>query len=124
VPSVTRRSGQQEAFGMVCVEAQAVAKPVVGFSSGGISEAILHGETGFLSEEEDWRGMAGQLFTLLQDANLRQRFGRAGRELVLREFDLERRTRVLEGIYSRVADQGTSPKGGELWADTVINSYS
>jgi colanic acid/amylovoran biosynthesis glycosyltransferase len=124
VPSITMRSGEEEAFGMVCAEAQAVAKPVVAFSSGGISEAISHGETGFLSEEEDWRTMAGHLFTLLQDARLRERFGRAGRELVLREFDLEHRTRVLEGIYARVAGSGSVPKAGDLFADSAINSYS
>jgi len=124
VPSITRRSGEEEAFGMVCAEAQAVAKPVVAFSSGGIPEVVSHGETGFLSDEEDWRTMAVHLSTLLQDANLRERFGRAGRELVLREFDLERRTRVLEGIYARVAGSGTVPKAGELWADFAINSYS
>jgi glycosyltransferase involved in cell wall biosynthesis len=124
VPSITRRSGEQEAFGMVCVEAQAVAKPVVAFSSGGISEAVSHGETGFLCREGDWRTMAMHLLTLLQDANLRERFGRAGRELALREFDLERRTSVLEGIYARVAASGSVAKGGELWADSAINSYS
>ena len=48
-------SGQEEAFGIVFAEAQAMEKPVVSFASGGIGEAVEHGETGFLAAERDWR---------------------------------------------------------------------
>jgi colanic acid/amylovoran biosynthesis glycosyltransferase len=113
VPSVTRRSGEQEGFGMACAEAQAVAKPVVAFSSGGIPEVVRHGTTGFLAEEGDWRAFAKYILMLLRSPELRARFGRSGREWVIRQFDLEQCTKRLEVIYcaeieSRLADKRES----------------
>jgi glycosyltransferase involved in cell wall biosynthesis len=102
VPSIRRRSGEEEAFGMICAEAQAVAKPVVAFQSGGIPEVVCHSNTGYLVPEGDWRGMARYLVQLLQNDELRRRLGQAGRELVLRQFDLEHCTRQLERVYATV----------------------
>jgi colanic acid/amylovoran biosynthesis glycosyltransferase len=122
VPSITRRSGEQEGFGMVCAEAQAVAKPVVAFDSGGISEVVSHARTGFLAAEGDWQTLGEYLFLLLQDSKLREQFGLAGRKLVLRQFDLENRTRALERIYAMVSRTGC--KEGKLWPDSAIISCS
>lgn len=102
-PSVKMPSGEEEAFGMVYAEAMAMEKSVVAFDSGGVSEVVSHGYTGFLAPERDWRGLAQYLFVLLQDARLRRRFGLAGRERVMRRFNLEQRTKVLEAIYARVS---------------------
>jgi len=126
MPSVTTRSGEAEGFGMVCAEAQAVGKPVVAFSCGGIPEIISHGVTGFLAPERDWRALARNLATLLQNAELRERFGRSGRDAVLRQFDLEQCTRQLEGVYGMVVNasqprEGT-PDGTFLWSDAAVNS--
>ena len=102
VPSIRRRSGEEEGFGMVCAEAEAAAKPVVAFYSGGIPEVVRHASTGYVVPERDWRGMAGYILELLQNPELRQQFGRTGRELVLRQFDLEQCTRQLERVYATV----------------------
>src|SRR5271166_312631 len=44
VPSVTAQNGDSEGFGMVFAEAQACGTPVASFMSGGIPEAVAHGE--------------------------------------------------------------------------------
>jgi colanic acid/amylovoran biosynthesis glycosyltransferase len=103
-PSITARSGEAEAFGMVFAEAQAMEKPVVSFATGGISEAVLHGETGFLAPDRDWRTLAQYLSLLLKNADLRRRFGVLGRQRVLRFFDLNTQTSVLEKIYEDVLE--------------------
>jgi colanic acid/amylovoran biosynthesis glycosyltransferase len=102
-PSVKMPSGEEEAFGMVYGEAMAMELPVVAFDSGGVSEVVSHGQTGFLAPERDWRALAEYLSLLLRDAGLRKKFGVAGRERVTRQFDLERRTEILEKIYARVS---------------------
>lgn len=103
VPSVTMPSGEAEGFGMVCAEAQAVGKPVVAFNSGALPEIIRHEQTGFLAVERDWQSLAQYLATLLKNADLRERFGRAAREVIVREFNLEHCTRRLEEIYGMVS---------------------
>jgi len=110
VPSVTTLSGEAEGFGMVCVEGQAVGKPVVAFKCGAIPEIIRHETTGFMAAERDWQSLAQYLATLLKNAELRERFGRAGREVVVREFNLEHCTRRLEGIYGMVSGTKTAFK--------------
>lgn len=40
-----------EDFGMVSVEAQALGCPVIGYNSGGIKETVVHGKTGFLFDK-------------------------------------------------------------------------
>ncbi len=122
VPSITRLSGEEEGFGMVCAEAHAVGKPVVAFNSGGISEVVSHAETGFLAAEGDWQAMAEYLFMLLRDAQLRRRFGIAGRERVLRQFDLELQTGALEGIYARVSGANIRSEEGEICCDPAVIS--
>ena len=102
-PSIKTESGGEEAFGMVYAEAQAMQKPVVAFATGGVVEAVEHGQTGFLAPEQDWQKLAEYLAVLMRDDELRQRFGVAGRQRVLRLFDLEKQTRVLERMYSEVA---------------------
>jgi len=126
MPSVTTRSGEAEGFGMVCAEAQAVGKPVVAFRSGGIPEIISHGVTGLLAPERDWQALARNLVTLLQNAELRERFGRSGREAILRQFDLEQCTRQLERVYEMVANtdppRERTPDGMFLCSDTAVNT--
>ena len=87
-PSVRTQSGEEEAFGMVFAEAQSLQKPVVSFNSGGIREAVSHGESGFLAQERDWQSLAKYLAMLLQSSDLRRRFGTAGRQRVERLFNL------------------------------------
>lgn len=115
MPAVTTRSGEEEGFGMVCAEAQAVGKPVIAFSSGGVPEIISDGITGFLAPERDWQALARNLATLLQKPELRERFGRAAREAMLRKFDLEHCTRRLERIYGMVSGTQTAFKEENRW---------
>jgi colanic acid/amylovoran biosynthesis glycosyltransferase len=102
VPSVTAPSGAKEGFGIVFAEAQSLAKPVVSFASGGIPEAVKHGETGLLAPEGDWRQLARYLSLLIGDQQLRGKFGTAGRRMVQQLFDIRRQSRKLEGIYKTI----------------------
>ncbi len=99
VPSITARSGDSEAFGLVFAEAQAMGLPVVSSASGGIPEAVTHGKTGFLAAERDWEGNAAHILRLLEDKELWQQFSQSGQELVRTRFDLHNQTRALESIY-------------------------
>jgi len=57
--------GDVEGFGMVAIEAVAAGKPVVAFDEGGISDAVSHGETGFLVPTGDYETMTKALLTIL-----------------------------------------------------------
>lgn len=75
----------QEGLGIVLLEAQATAIPVVAFDAGGVAEAISAGKTGLLVKP-DSRRLADAILTLLSDASLRAKMGTRGREFVSEHF--------------------------------------
>jgi glycosyltransferase involved in cell wall biosynthesis len=104
VPSVIAASGDAEGFGMVFIEAQAMGLPVVSTLSGGIPEAVKHGETGLLVRERDPRALADAILLLMQDAELWQRYSAAGRRHVVDHFDLARQTGRLEDVFAQLLE--------------------
>ena len=60
--------------------------PVVAHRVGMIAEYIRNGESGILSEPDDWQGMAENVLALLGDAERRQMLGRQAQEFILRDF--------------------------------------
>jgi glycosyltransferase involved in cell wall biosynthesis len=76
----------QEGQGIVLLEAQASAKPVVAFNVGGVNEAVLRGETGLLVNRGDSGELADALLKLLSDDALREKMGASGRKFVVENF--------------------------------------
>lgn len=99
-----------ESFGLVGLEALACATPVVAFDSGGISQWLKDGHTGFLVPWGDVEALTGRLAQLLADENLAEKLGRHGREWA-RKFDRARHVGQLCEIYREVAARrcGTAP---------------
>jgi glycosyltransferase involved in cell wall biosynthesis len=77
VPSVWR-----EPFGLVALEAMAAARPVVASDIGGLSDIVVHGESGLLVTPGDAGELAAAIARLLDDPPMRERMGRAARERV------------------------------------------
>ncbi len=75
----------QEGQGIVLLEAQASAVPVVAFNVTGVTEAVVNGETSLLTEPDAGR-LAEGILKLLGDDLLRQKMGAGGREHILKEL--------------------------------------
>lgn len=99
LPSVTARSGATEGLGMVFLEAAALGVPSVATNLGGIPEAVIDGETGYLVPERAVDELAERLNYLLENETLRDKMGKAARIMVERRFNLQCQTQKLEEIY-------------------------
>ena len=81
VPVRSRWLGmEEEGFGVVFVEAAAAGLPAVVGASGGTSEAVESGRTGFLVDGSSQAGVLRALARLLGDKGLRKKMGAAARE--------------------------------------------
>lgn len=68
----------KEGWGLAVVEAAAHGVPSVAFAgAGGVAESVLHGRTGLLAD--DVEGFTAHVARLLDDGELRRRFGSAAR---------------------------------------------
>jgi len=123
-----------EGFGMIQVEANACAKPVIAIDAMAFLDTMVHGETAFLAKVAEERkiteaafgeghgiddshrivfssprtvefrasvpDIAKYLLALMQDSELRQRMGEAGRKHVIELFDYRQVARRFVDIVS------------------------
>lgn len=80
-------SGEEEAFGLVNLEAMATGVPVIASRTGGIPEIIEDGKTGLLLPPEQLEeALAQRIGLLLEDEGKRRQMGQAGIETARRRF--------------------------------------
>jgi colanic acid/amylovoran biosynthesis glycosyltransferase len=101
--NVRTAEGQEEAISGSIIEAAAHALATIGTSSGGVPEAVVHGETGLLGEPGDGKAMAEAMLQLYRSPELRLSYGRAGRERTKQLFDLETQNEKLEQMLLEVS---------------------
>jgi phosphatidylinositol alpha-1,6-mannosyltransferase len=86
-----------EGFGITFLEAGACCVPVIGTDSGGIPDAVIHGETGLLVPPDDPDALAVAIKRILGDPDLSKRLGLAARSRIQHELTWDRVTeRILE----------------------------
>lgn len=87
MPCRTRRAGLEvEGLGIVFLEASATGLPVVAGRSGGSPDAVLEGHTGVVVDGCSVSAVADAVATYLEDRELAQRTGVAGRAWVQQQW--------------------------------------
>jgi colanic acid/amylovoran biosynthesis glycosyltransferase len=112
-PSVVSAAGNEEGFGMVFAEAQAMGLPVVSFATGGIPEAVAHEQSGLLVPGRDWEALATKLLVLLQNQHLWGQFSQAGRTRIEKLFNIRTQATILESIYESVLTEWRVDRTGK-----------
>jgi glycosyltransferase involved in cell wall biosynthesis len=102
-----------EGLGRVLLEAQAMQKPVVAYDCGGVGEAVLPNETGFLVKTGDVQALADRIDFLFKNEAERVRMGKQGREFVLRRFGISAFVQRHEAFYLRALSGGDGTEGAK-----------
>jgi glycosyltransferase involved in cell wall biosynthesis len=100
-PSVPTRDGRREGIPVVLMEAMGSGVPVIASNLSGIPELVNDQVTGTLVPPGDSAALADALERYLKDLELRHRLGRAGREKVVKEFDLNQNATRLAQNFVR-----------------------
>ena len=88
-----------EGLPITVLEAMAASLPVVATNTGGISEILFEGKTGFLVSPGDINKMTEKLVDILKDENLRKRIGQNARDSLNSNFTLENMVKNTENLY-------------------------
>ena len=119
LPSIYR----SEAFGIVLTEAAAAGLPLVSTEIGtGTSFVNLHEVTGLVVPPADPQALADALSGLLDNANLRLRYGEAARHRARKEFSQERMVQGVLAVYEEVLGQRFDLPTGKPVAEDYISA--
>lgn len=95
----------REALSRALPQALAAGRPVVAYDFDGADEICLEGETGFLVRTGDVSTVTDRLRELFLKPELRERFGKRGREFVFEQFPVERLVDAQYELYQRLATE-------------------
>jgi glycosyltransferase involved in cell wall biosynthesis len=93
---------------MALMEASAAALPVVTTDVGALGEMVIDRESGFIVRPGDRAALRHALDTLVADADLRPRIGRAALAVARRKFDAGRNGRALLDFVIGAAQAGST----------------
>ena len=93
-----------EGFPMVIVEAMFAGMPTVAFDCGGVSDAVIDGETGFLIDAGKEEEFKEKLEKLIDDFDMRQKFGRNSKEIAEKDYTIGTMVDRYEKIFTEVLE--------------------
>lgn len=93
-----------EGLPLTIIEAMTQGLPAVGFATTGVTDAIEHGETGYLAPRCDVRGFANYVQKLLSDSSLREEMRRKAREIAKRLYRPALVTEAYLSMYRAVLE--------------------
>lgn len=96
-------STEPEPFGMVALEAMISSKPVIAADHGGLSEIVVHGETGLLVTPNDATELASAIEVLAKNRRLQHDMGAKAKELVKKQFSVEAYVSGVSAAYEEVS---------------------
>ena len=94
-----------EGFGVALLEAAATGLPTVASRTGGISEAVVDGETGILVTPGDPLDAARAIERLHDDRTFARSFGEQGRARVVRDLSQERAAERMLAIWTTLFER-------------------
>ena len=91
-----------QGLGTIMLKAMALGRPVIATEVGGVSKIVRDGQTGLLIPPSDSSRLGDRMLELLSNPIRARMIGRAAREFVIRDFNVERMVRETVGVYRRV----------------------
>jgi phosphatidyl-myo-inositol dimannoside synthase len=91
-------NGDTEGFGLVFMEANSCAKPVIAGRAGGTGSAVEEGLNGLRVDGEKVEAVEEGLARLLLDPNEARRLGQAGRERTVSRFTSDQRAEIIRQL--------------------------
>jgi glycosyltransferase involved in cell wall biosynthesis len=97
-----------ESFGRAAVEPQVMGRPVIASAHGGVTETVVHGETGWLTPVDDAQAWFEAMAAAIEvGPKARTGMGRAGQARARRLYSVDAMTAATLAAYERVLEART-----------------
>lgn len=96
--SIFVHGASRESFGLVLVEAMASGLPVIATRADGPAEIVRNGVTGYLIERDDWKTFADAILSYIDNPELMQNHGLAGRQRSLANWSPDREATEIASV--------------------------
>lgn len=93
---------EPEPFGLVITEALSHETPVICSDLGAPKELIKDGIDGFIVDPFNESLLADRIKELLQNKGLRRKMGKAGKDRIMNEFNIDKFIHEFEAVYDRI----------------------
>lgn len=94
-----------EPVGIAAIEALSCGLPIITTSVGGLSDVVGENFNGFLVPPRDHVSIAEKTFFLLEDEDLRRKFGESSRRLALQKFDYKKIAQGTLKVYKEIMEK-------------------
>jgi len=102
LPSIVDSQGNTEGLGVVLLEAMACGIPVIASNAGGITDIIIHNETGLLFNEKDTEKIAELINFSMENKQQMAKIAINGLDLVKVNFSWEKIAELYLNVYNDV----------------------
>ncbi len=99
---IVHASNLPEGLGNAAIESSALGKPIVATKIPGTLDIVVDKETGFLVDPKNPKEMAEAILKLLNNPELCQKMGNAGRKRVRELFDIKKNIEKIEQVYKNL----------------------
>ena len=97
-------ASKSETQGMIISEAMILGLPVVAVMATGISDTVIDGETGFLTNENE-KQFAFKVEKLIADNDLREKFGENGKRIALENYTSNICAQKMLNLYEKTIER-------------------
>jgi len=100
-----------EGLPSVALQASLMARPLVATRVSGLSEVVVHRQTGLLIEKEDSEGLARAITFLLEQPEAARQMGQAARQRVQEVFSWEQCVNAYDTLYQQLLKERHKERG-------------
>jgi len=102
LPCIVEKGSNRDILPNVLKEAMSMQIPVITSKVSGIEELVENNVNGILVPQKNPLAIADAIEKMLNSPNLMRKIGRAGKQKVIKEFNIKKETKKLEKMFREI----------------------